>query len=125
MAEQSDITNPEAEIRNLKFSVESGSSPNDTRIGQLQSKYRLTPGVQVRDETFGLLFYNYRGPRLYFVPSKDIIAAEFFNGRQSVDDLIEAVSARKGRDRRKIASTITMILTQLEEKGLICGQSIC
>ena len=38
----------------------------------------VVAGVQVREEKFGLLFYNYRGPRLYFVPSKDLIDADFW-----------------------------------------------
>ncbi len=50
-----------------------------------QSVYVLEEGVQVRREKFGLLFYDYRGPRLYFVPSKDLLEDGFFDGTQSSD----------------------------------------
>ncbi|MGC8659757.1 MAG: mycofactocin biosynthesis chaperone MftB, partial [Desulfomonilaceae bacterium] len=33
------------------------------------NSYVLAPGVNVRPEKFGLLFYDYRGPRLYFLPT--------------------------------------------------------
>jgi len=85
-------------------------------------RYRLTDGVQVREETFGLLFYNYRGPRLYFVPSNDLIDVEFFNGRQSVGDLIASLCHRKGWTRAGVGERIRQILSKLEDKGLIHGQ---
>ena len=84
--------------------------------------YKLADGVQVREEKFGLLFYNYRGPRLYFVPSKDLIDADFFNGRQSVSGLIASICARKGWTRAGVGERITQILAKLEDKGLIDGQ---
>ena len=86
--------------------------------------FRLTAGVQVREESFGLLFYNYRGPRLYFVPSGDLIGADFFDGRQSVGDLIASITSRKGLAGIDISKRITMILDKLAEKGLIYEQSI-
>lgn len=42
------------------------------------SRYRLCTGVQVRSEKFGLLFYNYAGPKIYFVPSRDLVDDGFF-----------------------------------------------
>jgi putative mycofactocin binding protein MftB len=86
--------------------------------------FRPADGVQVREETFGLLFYNYRGPRLYFVPSKDLIEVDFFNGRQSVSGLIASICARKGWTRAKVEEKITQVLAKLEDKGLIYGQPI-
>jgi putative mycofactocin binding protein MftB len=127
MNERSDTTNLKSKIRNPKSASSDRSviDSNTMADGLSRLKYSLLPGVQVREEPFGLLFYNYRGPRLYFVPSKDFIDAGFFDGRRSVDGLIEAVSARQGRNQREVAKRVTMILTRLEEKGLIYGQSIC
>ncbi len=87
-------------------------------------RFKLADGVQVRDETFGLLFYNYRGPRLYFVPSKDLIDAAFFNGRQSVSGLIASTCDRKGWTKAQVKERIAQVLTKLEDKGLINGQPI-
>jgi len=86
--------------------------------------YRPSDGVQVREEKFGLLFYNHQGPRLYFVPSKDLIDVDFFNGRQSVSGLIASICARKGWTRKRVGERITQILAKLEDKGLIHGQPI-
>lgn len=87
--------------------------------------YVLADGVQVRRETFGLLFYNYRGPRLYFLPSKDLFDSDFFDGHQSAADLIRTISTRHGWPRQWIEDRIEQVLTLLESKGLIHGQSIC
>jgi len=114
-----DPNGPEADIHNLKSPSEVCSSLK-AHMG-----YKSAEGVQVREETFGLLFYNYRGPRLYFVPSKDLIDVDFFDGRQSVSGLIASICARKGWTRTQVGEKITQVLTKLEDKGLIRGQSIC
>ena len=90
-----------------------------------KSIYNLAEGVKVREEKFGLLFYNYQGPRLYFVPSKDLIDVDFFNGQQRVSDLIASICARKGWSKAEVDARITQILAKLEGKGLIYGQPIC
>jgi len=86
--------------------------------------YKPADGIQVREEKFGLLFYNYRGPRLYFVPSKDLIDVEFFNGRQSVSGLIASICGRRGWTSAGVGERITQILAKLEDKGLIHEQPI-
>ena len=86
--------------------------------------YKPADGVQVREETFGLLFYNYQGPRLYFVPSKDLIDVDFFNGRQNVGGLIASIRARKGCSSTQAGERIRRILAQLKDKGLIDEQPI-
>lgn len=92
---------------------------------ELLRVYRLNKGVQVRREKFGLLFYNYRGPRLYFLPSQDFVKADFFDGTQSLSELVSAVQARHNWPRSWIAERLGAIMGQLEDKGLIHGQSIC
>jgi len=86
--------------------------------------YKLTEGVQVRQENFGLLFYDYRGPRLYFVPSENLIGPDFFHGRQSAGGLIASICDRRGWDWTAAQKRITLILAKLKEKGLIHEQSI-
>lgn len=89
-----------------------------------QTVYKTADGVQVREESFGLLFYNYRGPRLYFVPTKDLIGVDFFNGRQSVSRLIASICTRKDSTSAEVGPRIKQILARLEDKGLIYGQPI-
>ena len=91
----------------------------------LDSVYRLAEGVQVRNEVFGLLFYDYRGPRLYFVPSKNMITDEFFEGKQPVADLLDRLSTEMPLPRKWVHDQLAQVLEKLERKGLIHGQSIC
>ena len=92
----------------------------------MESKtYVLADGVQVRRETFGLLFYNYRGPRLFFLPSQDLFDRDFFDGRHPAADLIGAIWTRHDWPRKWIEDRVEQVLTLLESKGLIHGQSVC
>ena len=56
--------------------------------------YCLNKGVQVRSERFGLLFYDYRGPRLYFLPTKSLVEDHFFDGTQPMSELVNDIHAR-------------------------------
>ena len=124
MIERSDTANPKSQIPNLKLSSEAPSERNLPGAAQPDMRFRPADGVQVRAETFGLLFYNYRGPRLYFVPSKDLIDVDFFNGHLSVKGLIASICVRKGLTKSQVAEKITRVLAKLEDKGLINGQPI-
>jgi putative mycofactocin binding protein MftB len=92
---------------------------------QTHTVYSLTEGVQVRKEKFGLLFYNYRGPRLYFVPSKDLIDPEVFDKPLKMDTLINSIYNAHPWPMDWVNKWVAQILTMLENKGLINGQSIC
>lgn len=87
---------------------------------------RLSPGVQVRKEKFGLLFYDYRGPRLYFLPTGDLISDTFFSTDQTVSQLIAAIHGkRRWSTPQEIAAYVKPIFAKLMAKGLIHGQSLC
>jgi len=124
MIERSDTTNPKFKTQNSKFPSEAHSALNLSGAVRSDMSYRPADGVQVREETFGLLFYDYRGPRLYFVPSKDLIDVGFFTGRQSVSGLIASICARKECTKALVEERITQVLAKLEDKGLIYGQPI-
>lgn len=87
--------------------------------------FSLNQGVQVRREKFGLLFYDYRGPRLYFVPSQDWVDDGFFDGTRSMAELADAVQGRHKWPRPWIEKRLDQMMSKLEAKGLIHGQSIC
>lgn len=87
--------------------------------------YVLAPGVNVRPEKFGLLFYDYRGPRLYFLPSKDWVPAEFFDGIADSSELVESLHQKYGWSKDLIWRRMSGIFTMLEAKGLIHEQPIC
>jgi putative mycofactocin binding protein MftB len=91
----------------------------------LESVYGLADGVQVRRESFGLLFYDYRGPRLYFVPSRDLVDDRFFEGKRTARQLVESICAQHDWPRLLVFTKVNEILTLLETKGLIHEQSVC
>lgn len=48
---------------------------------------KLHPACRVRQEGFGLLFYDLRGPRLLFAETGSLLAADYFSTVRSRDDL--------------------------------------
>ncbi len=81
-------------------------------------KYKLAPGAQVREENFGLLFYNMHGPRLYFLSSGDLLPEKFFQGRIPLEAWIDRVQPNS----ENLAMRITALkksLKKLVEKGVI------
>lgn len=92
---------------------------------RLNATYRLEDGVQVRREKFGLLFYDYRGPRLYFLPSENLIAEDFFEGRKVAGDLVEPFHAEHGLPREAITARLSLIFELLLSKGLVHEQQVC
>ncbi|MBI5248441.1 MAG: mycofactocin biosynthesis chaperone MftB [Desulfomonile tiedjei] len=87
--------------------------------------YRLAGGVQVRREEFGLLFYDYRGPRLHFLPSKDLVDVQFFDGQKTHSELIESICAEHDWPKGLVSDKVNQILELLKTKGLIHEQSVC
>ena len=86
-----------------------------------KKSYHLREGVQVRKETFGLLFYDYRGPRLYFVPTKNLIGNDFFNGTETAEGLIESIRTRHRQSRRASKKWVMQVLTEPHFNILIHG----
>ncbi len=82
----------------------------------METCYKLAPGVQVRKEDFGLLFYKMKGPRLFFLPSKNLLEEGFFQKKNSLKDILS-------RGRKQISENNYTILhkalQQLTEKGVI------
>lgn len=91
----------------------------------LDRVYRLHTGVQVRREAFGLLFYDYRGPRLYFLPTRELLSEHFFDGVQPLTEVARTIQSRHRWPRPKIDKFLVQTMNQLETKGLVHGQSIC
>ena len=83
-----------------------------------KSKYKLARGAQVREEDFGLLFYNMNGPRLYFLASGDLLREEFFQGHISLDAWIDKSSPPPIDITTRILS-LKKSLKILADKGVI------
>jgi putative mycofactocin binding protein MftB len=79
---------------------------------------RLHPACRVRQEGFGLLFYDSRGPRLLFAETGSLLPPDFFTDVRSRDELPAGLSEQEQRVLKKF-------LTQLLEKGFLREQPIC
>jgi len=80
--------------------------------------YRLNQNVQVRAEKFGLLFYDRRGPSLFFVGSKNLIEPEFFEGKETPRGLVEKTKTG-GLHEDRLEGALRSLLAKLVQKGLI------
>ncbi len=78
----------------------------------------LSRGTQVRTEDFGLLFYTFAGPRLYFLPSGSLLKPDFFQGSHSLAQALttDASGAKVSADRVR---SLQKALAQLRDKGVI------
>lgn len=91
----------------------------------MKSVFRLHDGVQVRRERFGLLFYHYAGPKLFFVPCEDLVDESFFCGEQALGDLIDAVRDMRGWSEEVAKKQVLRLMELLTSKDLCYEQSVC
>lgn len=76
---------------------------------------RLHPACRVRQEKFGLLFYDSRGPRLLFAETGGLLSPDFFRSMRSIDDLPDTLTDQQKGQVRKF-------LSQLLERGFLREQ---
>jgi putative mycofactocin binding protein MftB len=81
-------------------------------------RYKLASGTQVREEDFGLLFYQMQGPRLYFLSSGKHIREDFFSGEKTLEVLLHSPDASP-ESIKNIAAKIEKVLSELVGKGVI------
>lgn len=79
---------------------------------------KLHPACRVRQEGFGLLFYDSRGPRLLFAETGSLLPPDFFGTVRDRDELPEGLTAQQEKALQKF-------ITQLLDKGFLREQSIC
>ncbi len=79
---------------------------------------KLHPACRVRQEGFGLLFYDSRGPRLLFAETGSLLPPDFFGNVRRNDELPEGLSDQEKKALQKF-------VTKLLEKGFLREQQIC
>jgi len=84
----------------------------------MNKRYTLAAGTQVREEDFGLLFYQMNGPRLHFVACGSLLREAFFRGQMTLASWMDTLA---GLPDQKIqeAGAISGALKQLTRKGVI------
>lgn len=91
---------------------------------RIEPKYSLCRGVQVRPEKFGLLFYHYAGPKLYFVPTGDLVDESFFAGEQTFEQLLRTVQDRRRWSEETAEKHLSELFRLLKSKELVHEQPV-
>jgi len=81
-------------------------------------RYKLAPGTQVREEDFGLLFYQMRGPRLFFLSSGKHLREDFFSGEKTLENILQSQDGPL-ESIINITVKIEKALSELVGKGVI------
>jgi len=76
---------------------------------------QLHPACRVRQEGFGLLFYDSRGPRLLFAETGNLLTSEFFSVRRDRGEFPAGLSVSQQQ-------ALDKFLNQLLEKGFLREQ---
>lgn len=84
----------------------------------MAEKYKLAEGTQVRLEDFGLLFYTRNGPRLYFLPSGEMLTPDFFSCGASLTQWLGNSGDSTCGNINRIRS-LKKALGDLKDKGVL------
>ncbi|HEY5672451.1 MAG TPA: mycofactocin biosynthesis chaperone MftB [Malonomonas sp.] len=76
---------------------------------------KLHPACRVRQEEFGLLFYDLRGPRLLFAETGKLLAPEHFATLRSKDDLPAGLTVQQ-------KNVLQNFIAKLLERGFLREQ---
>jgi putative mycofactocin binding protein MftB len=79
---------------------------------------RLHPACRARQEGFGLLFYDARGPRLLFAETGSLLPCDYFETVRGRDEFPAGLSDKQTQALQKF-------VTQLLEKGFLREQPLC
>ena len=79
----------------------------------------LAENVQVRKESWGLLFYSQPRHKLCFVKSGRWLEPEHFNGNWSLDGLAADIAGRTGKSIETVKSTLTKLTGNLIENRMV------
>jgi hypothetical protein len=80
----------------------------------MQVSYVLSPGTQIRFEKGGLLFYQARGPRRYFLSSGSWLSPDFFYSGFALKQWLERMGCPQ-----EVFESIEKTLAALEAKGVL------
>lgn len=83
-----------------------------------ETRYKLAPGSQVREEDFGLLFYTMSGPRLYFLSCGGLLDRDFFIGDLTIEAWINQ-HPDSNIVSKTVLHSLKKSLDHLREKGVI------
>ena len=83
---------------------------------------RLAKDVQVRKESWGLLFYSSAKHKLRFIRSGDLLYPRHFDGTWTLDKLVNDVARRKDNSVNAINPSIQKLIKYLIDSELIVNE---
>jgi hypothetical protein len=83
---------------------------------------RLAENVQVRKESWGMLFYVPSRHKVCFVRSSDWLSPEHFNGTWSLDAIVEDIVGRTGTPAEIIERSLPKLARHLTSNGIITDE---
>jgi putative mycofactocin binding protein MftB len=83
---------------------------------------RLARDVQVRKESWGLLFYSSAKHKLRFVRSGDLLYPYYFDGAWTLERLVDDVARRKVNSVNAINPSIQRLVKNLVDSELIVNE---
>lgn len=83
---------------------------------------RLAENVQVRKESWGLLFYTSARHGVCFIRSGDWLYPQYFDGTWAFGDIVGDIIERIGTSTRTIEDTVLKLITQLVERRIIVNE---
>jgi hypothetical protein len=83
---------------------------------------RLAEGVQVRKESWGLLFYSQSRHKLCFVRSGDWLYPGHFDGTWTLESMVDDIAGRTGTPAEIIERSIPRLTGQLASNRMIADE---
>jgi hypothetical protein len=83
---------------------------------------RLAENVQVRKESWGLLFYSQPQHKVCFVKSGDWLYPEHFDGSWTLDDITNDIARRTGTPAEIIERSIPKLTERLTANRMIVNE---
>ena len=83
---------------------------------------RLAKDVQVRKESWGLLFYSSAKHKLRFIRSGDLLYPRHFDGTWTLEHLVDDVARRKDNSVNAINPSIQNLIKYLIDSELIINE---
>jgi hypothetical protein len=84
--------------------------------------FRLAENVQVRKESWGLLFYTPARHGVCFIKSGDWLYPRYFDRTWTFSDMVGDVTERIGTSAKTIEGAIFKLITHLVERRIIVDE---
>ena len=84
---------------------------------------QLAKNVQVRKESWGLLFYSQTRHKVYFVRSGDWLYPHYFDGTWTFNSLVSDIARRADNPLEIIERSVQKLTKRLMDNGMIVNES--